>query len=78
MTDLSAPAWTVRCASCGVLADPVSHKIRHKATVPVPSMDELQEYVYDSVCETTDGCMVEPDGYCEHGHMSWLLRLGLI
>ncbi len=26
----------------------------------------------------TDGCHVEPDGICPHGHPSWLLRLGLI
>lgn len=28
--------------------------------------------------QATDGCQVEPDGYCEHGHVSWLLYLGLI
>jgi hypothetical protein len=32
----------------------------------------------DSACEATDGCWVEPDGYCEHGCPSWLLKLGLI
>jgi hypothetical protein len=26
----------------------------------------------------TDGCCVEPEGYCEHGHGSWLRRLGMI
>jgi len=24
------------------------------------------------------GCMVETDGVCEHGHPSWLLRLGFV
>ena len=26
----------------------------------------------------TDGCRVEPDGICPHGHKSWLLELGYI
>jgi hypothetical protein len=43
-----------------------------------PDMEQLQHCVFDSVCEATDGCMVEPDGVCEHGHPSWLLQLGLI
>jgi hypothetical protein len=47
-------------------------------TTPEPDEDQLAEWVYDSVCEATDGCTVEPDGTCEHGHPSWLLRLGLI
>lgn len=47
-------------------------------TEPTPSMDQLEEWVFDSVCEATDGCDVEPDGKCPHGHPSWLLALGLI
>lgn len=43
-----------------------------------PDEDQLEEWVFDSVCDATDGCTVEPDGMCEHGHPSWLLRLGLI
>jgi hypothetical protein len=43
-----------------------------------PDMDTLEEWTFDSVCDATDGCTVEPDGMCEHGHPSWLLRLGLI
>ncbi len=45
---------------------------------PVPTMDEIGEMVMDSVVPATDGCNVEPDGICEHGHPSWLLRLGYI
>lgn len=50
---------------------------------PIPTMEEpdeeqLEEWVYDSVCEATDGCTVEPDGVCPHGYPSWLLYLGLI
>lgn len=43
-----------------------------------PSYDELEGMVYDSVVDATDGCSVEPDGVCEHGHPSWLIRMGLI
>jgi len=74
---LSTPAWRIRCETCGALADPDTRKIRH-AHDPEPDLDQLREWVFDSVCEATDGCTVEPDGWCEHGHPSWLLRLGLI
>lgn len=47
-------------------------------TEPEPTDDELERMVWDSVCDATDGCTVEPDGVCEHGHVSWLLYLGLI
>lgn len=47
-------------------------------TEPEPSDDELEEMACDSMVEATDGCTVEPDGTCEHGHPSWLLHLGLI
>ena len=48
-------------------------------TVPEPDMLELLENsFFDSGCEATDGCWVETDGICEHGHPSWLLRWGMI
>ena len=43
-----------------------------------PDDDEIMEMVMDGECEATDGCNVEPDGTCEHGHPSWALREGLI
>ena len=49
-----------------------------KPTVDRPSLDALGEMVMDCECETTDGCIVEPDGWCEHGHVSWLMYLGWI
>ena len=39
----------------------------------VPSFEEIESMVYSSVCETPDGCRVEPD----HPD-SWLSILGLI
>ena len=43
-----------------------------------PSMTTLEEWVADGVAEATDGCAVEPDGTCSHGHPSWLVALGMI
>lgn len=53
------------------------------ATHKVPTTDEpddetLEEWVLEGGCEATDGCWVEPDGECEHGHLSWMRYLGLI
>ena len=48
-------------------------------TVAQPSLEELVEWNDDDGgCEATDGCWVEPDGTCRHGHPSWLLVLGMI
>lgn len=43
-----------------------------------PSIEQLEEWMMDGVAEATDGCRVEPDGVCEHGCESWLLKLGCI
>jgi hypothetical protein len=42
-------------------------------TYPVPSMEQIEEWVIDSVCETPEGDCVEPD----HPD-SWLSLLRLI
>jgi hypothetical protein len=48
-------------------------------TVPEPSFEEIESWIFDEETpEATDGCWIEPDGVCPHGHPSWLLRLGLI
>lgn len=47
------------------------------AETETPTQEQIQSWIFDSVCEATDGCDVEPDGTCSHGHPSWLLRLGL-
>ena len=44
----------------------------------IPDTETLEEWMSDGGCEATDGCWVEPDGYCEHGCDSWLVKLGLI
>lgn len=44
-----------------------------------PGNDVLLDWLTDGGgAEATDGCWVEPDGSCEHGHPSWLRHLRLI
>jgi hypothetical protein len=46
--------------------------------VELPSMDQVREWATDSVCETTSGDEIEPDGYGPDGAPSWLVALCLI
>jgi hypothetical protein len=43
-----------------------------------PRIAQMREWMDDGVAEATDGCEVEPDGVCVHGHPSWLRRLAVI
>ena len=43
-----------------------------------PSVATMAKWMNDGVAKAVDGCRVEPDGRCEHGSPSWLLRMGLI
>jgi hypothetical protein len=43
-----------------------------------PDIETLIRWEFEGYCEATDGCRVDPDGRCSHGHPSWLLELGLI
>ena len=47
-------------------------------TVSVPEIEVMCDWEMDGGCEATDGCWVETDGICMHGHRSWLLHLGMI
>jgi len=47
-------------------------------TEPEPDMETLEHWTFDGVAEATDGCSIEPDGICEHGHPSWLLALDYV
>ena len=40
-----------------------------------PDDDELAEWLSDGVCRCPDECLVEPEGWCEHGLASWWLIL---
>lgn len=43
-----------------------------------PGMATLERWMDTGRAKATDGCTVEPDGYCPHGCPSWLIELGLI
>ncbi len=43
-----------------------------------PSVDEIGTDLWEDAYLAADGCIVEPDGFCEHGFESWLLRMGMI
>lgn len=71
------------CDNCWVkrqndIAPTVDTQAWPEPTTEQPDLDTIADWIVDSVCEATDGCMVEPDGICEHGHPSWLLRFGLM
>ncbi len=46
--------------------------------VEPPDLETLMAWEAEGFCEATDGCIVEADGTCPHGHRSWLLELGFI
>jgi hypothetical protein len=74
---MTGTAKRLECEGCGGTYDPVKERLVHKRN-PIPDMEQIEEWVYDSVCEATDGCTTEPDGRCEHGHISWLRALDMI
>lgn len=43
-----------------------------------PSVEEVDEWVNDGVCDSVLGEQVEPDGWDSEGSPSWLLAMGLI
>jgi hypothetical protein len=43
-----------------------------------PSMTTIDKWLDEGLCKATDGCRVELDGTCPHGHKSWLLVMGAI
>jgi hypothetical protein len=66
----------VQVAECPTCGQPRGE--RHRATTRAPEVEDLMRWDWDGIAEATDGCPVEPDGVCEHGHTSWLRRLALI
>ena len=43
-----------------------------------PDLEQIRDWVFDSICETLDGQRIEPDGHAFNGCPSWLIALGLI
>lgn len=70
------PTDKIFCLSHRVLGVRGDHPYCH--TKKLPTMRQLEHWVYDSVCKTPDGCRTEPDGGCPHGFKSWLIILGYI
>jgi hypothetical protein len=62
------------CPKC----DDPQYQGRHVATTKQPSINTMERWSNDGVARATDGCRTEPDGRCEHGHQSWIMRLGYI
>ena len=57
---------------------PLQYKVRYTSVFEVPSIEQLHEWNFDSVCETPLENQVEPDGTDEHGFPSWRRILGFI
>jgi len=55
-----------------------SVKKPERAAGQIPTIEDVNKWMVDGVAEALDGCEVEPDGYCEHGKPSWMIRMGLI
>lgn len=49
-----------------------------KPTKKQPSIKTLEKWSWEGVARATDGCRVEPDGKCPHGHVSWFIYLGIM
>jgi hypothetical protein len=47
----------------------------HNSGWAAPDADTLAEWVAAGVCRCPDECLVDPDGWCEHGLASWALVL---
>ena len=48
-------------------------------STPKPDMEQLAAWYGDQGgSEATDGCWVEIDGVCPHGHPSWFIQYGMI
>lgn len=55
------------------------NETRDEDWIPQPSIEQIMQWSWESSgCEATDGCWVEEDGTCEHGHQSWILVMGLV
>ena len=67
------PADTSCCFHSIEERDGWPHILWRKDWYPVPTMEAIEEWVFDSICETPDETTVEPDH-----PQSWLSLLGLI
>ncbi len=69
------------CMACQAIEagmDWLAKGLKHTPTKPAPTNKQIEFWIFDSVCDATDGCQVESDGRCVHGHQSWLRELKLV
>jgi hypothetical protein len=52
--------------------------VRITSAFRAPSLKKLEEWTFDSICESVGGENVEPDGWDSNGSPSWLLAIGMI
>lgn len=67
-----------RCAIGDHGRGPRADGIKHVPTVPKPTLKQMEVWLIDGLGEATDGCRVENDGRCEHGHTAWMKLVGII
>lgn len=51
---------------------------KHRVLIPTPSFATFEKWMDNGVAKASDGCKVEPDGKCPHGHNSMLVLMGYI
>lgn len=56
----------------------VERKMRYRSIIKQPSINTLQRWDEDGICNTVFGEKTEPDGYGPEGEPSWLLAMGMI
>ena len=67
-----------RCAQGDYGREKRTDGVTHRATTHRPSIKTMTRWASDCGAEATDGCWVAPDGSCQHGHTSWIRRLGYV
>lgn len=56
----------------------VERKLRYRHVIKAPSIERMQKWDDDGICNTVFGERTEPDGYGPNGEPSWLLAMGMI
>jgi len=57
---------------------PRADGVKHIPTAPKPTMEQMEAWLIDGIGEATDGCRIENDGRCLHGHTAWLRIVGVV
>jgi hypothetical protein len=71
------PSGSVRKLTDGINRTD-SHPDYKAVDTKQPGAATMNRWIDSGIARATDGCKVEPDGVCQHGHPSWILILGYI